>query len=64
LSREGSDPLVTIRFRRLDGRAVAECQGTNQVLEDAMLHGGTFQVTCQLTQGGSRGFTIEPPAPE
>lgn len=62
-TRQGGDPHITIRFRNLTGRQVASCQGTNMVLEDAMLHQGRFEVTCELTDGGSKDFTIEPPPP-
>jgi hypothetical protein len=63
LSRQGASPLITIRFRSLAGRQVASCQGTNMVLEDAMLHQGRFEVSCDLTAGGSQTFTIVPPPP-
>lgn len=61
--RQGSDPLVTIRFRNTAGHPVAACQGTSAVLEDAMLHEGRFDVSCELTDGGTRDFTIVPPPP-
>lgn len=63
LTRQGDAPLVTIRFRNLTGRPVAACWGTNLVLEDAMLRAGRFDVECELTDGGTRTFTIEPPPP-
>jgi hypothetical protein len=63
LGRQGRDPLVTIRFRSLDDRRVAGCSGTSMVLEDASLHGGQFEVNCDLADGGSRSFTILPPPP-
>jgi hypothetical protein len=62
-TRQGGDPLVTIRFRNLTDRAVAACRGTNMVLEDAALHEGRFDVTCEMTAGGSQTFTIMPPPP-
>lgn len=63
LERQGRDPLVTIAFRRMDGRSVARCRGTNVVLEDIMLRGGSFDVACDLTSGGFRSVTIDPPPP-
>lgn len=59
--RQGSTPSVTIRFRNTSDREVAACTGTNMVLEDAMLHEGRFEVSCEMTAGGTRTFTIEPP---
>lgn len=61
--RQGSEPLVTIRFRNPAGRPVAACSGTSTVLEDAMLHEGRFDVSCELTAGGRQTFTIVPPPP-
>ncbi|MFN8652466.1 MAG: hypothetical protein U0133_11220 [Gemmatimonadales bacterium] len=60
--RQGSDPFVTIRFRNPAGHPVTACSGTNMVLEDAMLHAGRFEIACELADGGTRTFAIEPPA--
>ena len=57
LERQGSDPLVTIAFRKLEGRAVSRCRGTNSVLEDIVMH-GSFALACDLTSGGFRSVTI------
>lgn len=57
LERQGSDPLVTIAFRKLEGRAVSRCRGTNVVLEDIVMH-GSFDLACDLTSGGFRSVTI------
>lgn len=58
LSRQGSDPLVTIAFRRPEGRVLRSCAGTSMVLESSVLHDGTFDVKCELTAGGVRHFEI------
>jgi hypothetical protein len=63
LARQGNEPLVTIAFRRTAGRAVASCDGTNLVLEDKLLRAGAFDVSCRLTAGGTRIFTVPPPPP-
>lgn len=63
LARQGDAPLITIAFRRLNGRKVASCKGTNQVLEEAMLREGQFDADCILVGGGTRLFTIYPPPP-
>jgi hypothetical protein len=63
LSRQGSDPLVTILFRRPEGHALLSCQGTNSVLEDQSLRSGAFDVSCTETGGGTRTYTVPPPAP-
>jgi hypothetical protein len=60
-TRRGDEPLITIRFRSTADHPVAACQGSNMVLEDAMMREGRFDVVCELTAGGSQTFTIEPP---
>jgi hypothetical protein len=63
LSRQGEDPLVTIAWRRLGGRQLVSCQGTNLVLEDQQLRGGNFDVSCHQVAGGTQVFTVPPPPP-
>ena len=63
LTRRGPDPLVSIRFRRPGGRQIEYCEATSLLLEDALLHAGTFEVPCTMTAGGVRTFTIAPPPP-
>ena len=63
LGRSGADPLVSIRFRRPAGRQIESCEATSLLLEDALVHAGTFEVPCRMTGGGSRTFTIAPPPP-
>lgn len=58
LGREGADPLVTIIFRRPDGRVLRSCAGTALVLESSMLHDGTFEVECTLVAGGTGLFRV------
>lgn len=63
LARQGSEPLVTILYRRREGHPVALCRGTSLVLEDAMLREGKFDIVCEMSGGNIRNFTIEPPPP-
>ena len=63
LTRRGSDPLVTILFRRPGGHQIDSCESTSELLEDALIHAGTFEVPCALASGGVRTFTIAPPPP-
>jgi hypothetical protein len=63
LGHQGNDPLVTIRFRHPEGHRVVWCQGTNQVLEDGVLHDGAFEVGCGLAGGGNRTFLVGKPPP-
>ena len=63
LGRQGSEPLVTVVFRRTDGRLVTGCSGTSAVLEDASLRGGAFEVSCTVAAGGVQTFTVPPLPP-
>jgi hypothetical protein len=58
LGRQGSDPLVTIVFRRPDGHVLRSCAGSSLILESSMLHDGTFEVQCDLAAGGSARFQV------
>ena len=46
-----------------EGRTLAQCEGTNQVLEDALVNGGSYEVTCALASGGNRTFNVRNPVP-
>jgi len=58
LTRQGSDPLVTIAFRRPEGHVLRSCTATSLVLESSMLHDGTFELRCELVAGGSGPFRV------
>ena len=58
LSVQGQVPTVTAAFRHSEGHAVAQCVGTNKVLEDSMLNGGPYSVLCTLTDGTVQNFTV------
>src|SRR5689334_8628109 len=57
-TKAGAVPTVTATFRRPEGHGVLSCSGTNKVIEDSMLNGGPFEVTCQLPSGESKAFTV------
>jgi hypothetical protein len=46
-------PTVTVTFRSPGRHTVAGCRGTNAILEEASLGGGTFSLTCNLVAGGT-----------
>lgn len=58
LGRQGGEPLVTIVFRRPEGRVLRSCAGSSLILESSMLHDGTFEVECDLVAGGSGRFQV------
>ena len=63
LGRQGSDPLVTILFRRTADHVLLSCEGTNSVLEDQSLRSGAFDVSCRATSGTTHIYTVLPPEP-
>ncbi|MGH7532571.1 MAG: hypothetical protein ACREL4_04685 [Gemmatimonadales bacterium] len=58
LAVNGKVPTITVAFRHAEGHAVTSCSGTNQVLEDSMLNGGTFSIECTLSGGSARTITV------
>ncbi|MFI5235296.1 MAG: hypothetical protein ACHQXA_06275 [Gemmatimonadales bacterium] len=54
----GKVPTVTVAFRQTEGHAVTACSGTNKVLEDSMLNGGPYTVSCALADGTPQDFTV------
>ena len=63
LSRRGNEPVLTVIFRRAAGHQLSGCEGDRELLEDAMLTHGTFEIACDLVAGGRRTFSIAPPPP-
>ncbi|HET7040418.1 MAG TPA: hypothetical protein VFI13_00265 [Gemmatimonadales bacterium] len=58
LAVDGDVPTLTVVYRHPEGHALTGCTGTNKVLEDSMLNGGPYQVTCTLAAGGTKAFTV------
>ena len=58
LSISGGTPTLVVAYRHTEGHAVAQCSGTNAVIEDSMLNGGAFDVECVLTSGETKKFTV------
>ena len=58
LSISAGVPTVTVVFRAANGHALSGCSGTNKVLEDSMLNGGAYEITCTLRSGETQAFTV------
>jgi hypothetical protein len=52
------EPVVTVRFRRTDGREITSCRGDGQILEEATLNGGRFTVMCASRSGTQRPVRV------
>lgn len=51
-------PTLTVTYRHSEGHVLRSCTGTNKVLEDSMLNGGPYEVSCTLASGETKAFTV------
>ena len=58
LTIEDKTPTLIVLYRHPEGHALRSCTGTNKVLEDSMLNGGPFEVSCTLASGETKSFTV------
>ena len=56
------EPVVTVGFRRPDGREITSCRGDGQILEEATLNGGRFTIMCTTRSGAQRPMRIGDPS--
>jgi hypothetical protein len=52
------EPVVTVAFRKGDGRQIVSCRGDSQILEDASLNGGRFTLMCTTSAGAQRPMEV------
>ncbi len=52
------EPVVTVTFRRTDGREITSCRGDGQILEESAMNGGRFSVMCTARSGAQRPMRI------
>lgn len=52
------EPIVTVEFRKLEGRQVTACRGDAQILEEAVLNGGRFTLLCTTRSGAQRPIQV------
>ncbi|MGH7526144.1 MAG: hypothetical protein ACREMX_05525 [Gemmatimonadales bacterium] len=56
------EPVVTVQFRKLDGREIISCRGDSQILEEAALNSGRFTLMCAHRSGAQRPIRVGQPA--
>ena len=56
------EPVITVVFRRAEGREVTSCRGDSQILEEATLNGGRFTLMCTTSSGAQRPIRVGDPA--
>jgi hypothetical protein len=52
------EPVVTVKYRKAEGREVTSCRGDSQILEEAALNGGRFTLMCTTRSGAQRPILI------
>jgi hypothetical protein len=52
------EPVVTVSFRRTDGREIVACRGDSHILEEASLNGGRFSLMCTTRGGAQRPIQV------
>ncbi len=52
------EPVVTVQFRKADGREITSCRGDSQILEEAALNGGRFTLMCATRSGAQRPILV------
>jgi hypothetical protein len=56
------EPVITVVFRRAEGREVTSCRGDSQILEEATLNGGRFTLMCTTSSGSQHPIRVGDPA--
>ncbi len=52
------EPVVTVAYRRPEGREVTSCRGDSQILEEAAINGGRFTLMCTTRSGVQRPIRV------
>jgi hypothetical protein len=48
------EPVVTVQFRKVEGREIVSCRGDSHLLEEAAINGGRFTLMCTSRSGAQR----------
>lgn len=52
------EPLVTVSFRKVDGREITSCRGDSHILEEASINAGRFTLMCTARSGAQRPVQV------
>ena len=52
------EPVVTVQFRRADGRQITSCRGDSHLLEEASINAGRFTLMCTSRSGAQRPVQV------
>lgn len=56
------EPVVTVQFRKVDGRQITSCRGDSNILEEASINAGRFTLMCTARSGAQRPIQVGGPA--
>jgi hypothetical protein len=52
------EPVVTVTFRKVDGRHITSCRGDSHILEEASINAGRFTLMCTARSGAQRPVQV------
>ena len=52
------EPVVTVKFRQVDGREFTSCRGDGHILEEASINAGRFTLMCTSRSGAQRPVKV------
>jgi hypothetical protein len=52
------EPVVTVQFRKTDGRQITSCRGDSNILEEASINAGRFTLMCTSRSGAQRPVQV------
>jgi hypothetical protein len=52
------EPVVTVQFRKLEGREITSCRGDGDILEEASINAGRFTLMCTSRSGAQRPVQV------
>jgi hypothetical protein len=52
------EPVVTVQFRKTEGRAITSCRGDSHILEEASINAGRFTMMCTSGSGVQRPVKV------
>jgi hypothetical protein len=55
------EPVITVQFRKADGRQITSCRGDSNILEEASINAGRFTLMCTLRSGAQRPVQVGGP---
>ena len=52
------EPVVTVSFRKVEGRQITSCRGDSHILEEASINAGRFTLMCTSRSGAQRPIQV------